>query len=54
MLEVDKPGTYEVAVFAYDPASGNTGVDKLYRHGVMAADVRRRTPSHAPGRCAMN
>jgi hypothetical protein len=28
VLEVEKPGVYEVVVFAYDPANGNTGVDK--------------------------
>ncbi len=27
-LTVSKNGTYEVIVFAYDPLSGNTGVDK--------------------------
>jgi len=27
-LQIDRPGTYEVIVFAYDPANGNTGVDK--------------------------
>lgn len=27
-LEVDQTGVYEVIVYAYDPANGNTGVDK--------------------------
>ncbi len=27
-LEVDRTGLYEVIVYAYDPANGNTGVDK--------------------------
>jgi hypothetical protein len=27
-LEVNEPGVYEVTVYAYDPADGNTGVDK--------------------------
>ena len=27
-LEVDRTGVYEVIVYAYDPANGNTGVDK--------------------------
>ncbi len=27
-LDVSKPGTYRVTVYAYDPANGNTGVDK--------------------------
>jgi hypothetical protein len=28
-LPVQAPGNYEVLVHAYDPATGNTGVDKL-------------------------
>lgn len=27
-IEIVEPGAYEVIVYAYDPASGNTGVDK--------------------------
>ena len=27
-LPVDKPGLYEITVFAYDPANGNTGLDR--------------------------
>jgi hypothetical protein len=27
-LEVDEPGAYEITVYAFDPANGNTGVDK--------------------------
>lgn len=27
-LEVNKPGVYEVTVFAFDPENGNTGIDK--------------------------
>lgn len=28
-LEVDQSGTYEVVVYAYDPSSGNTGLDRV-------------------------
>lgn len=28
-LTVDQPGTYEVTVYAYDAASGNTGLDRV-------------------------
>ncbi|WP_321393100.1 hypothetical protein [Emcibacter sp.] len=27
-LPIDKPGLYEVTVYAYDPSNGNTGLDK--------------------------
>ena len=27
-LTVDKPGTYEATIYAYDPKSGNTGLDR--------------------------
>ena len=27
-LQIEQTGAYEIAVFAYDPANGNTGVDK--------------------------
>jgi hypothetical protein len=27
-LNINKSGTYEITVYAYDPLSGNTGVDK--------------------------
>lgn len=27
-LQLDEPGAYEVAVYAYDPENGNTGLDK--------------------------
>jgi len=27
-LEIDAPGAYEVLVYAYDPANGNTGLDR--------------------------
>lgn len=27
-LDVDEPGAYEITVYAFDPANGNTGVDK--------------------------
>ena len=26
---VELPGVYDITVYAYDPASGNTGVDRL-------------------------
>jgi hypothetical protein len=33
---VELPGLYDITVYAYDPASGNTGVDHLtHRHGGM-------------------
>ena len=28
VAKIDRPGTYEVAVYAYDPATGNTGLDR--------------------------
>jgi hypothetical protein len=28
IVEVDKGGSYELTVYAYDPATGNTGLDK--------------------------
>lgn len=28
-LEVTAPGTYEVTLYAFDPANGNTGVDSV-------------------------
>ena len=28
VLEINEARTYEVVVFAYDPANGNTGLDK--------------------------
>ena len=28
-LEVSDPGEYEIFVYAYDPVTGNTGVDKV-------------------------
>jgi hypothetical protein len=28
-LAADKPGIYEITVYAYDPSNGNTGVDKV-------------------------
>jgi len=28
-LTADKPGVYEVTVYAYDPNNGNTGLDKV-------------------------
>lgn len=28
-LQVEEPGTYEATVYAYDPANGNTGLDKV-------------------------
>jgi hypothetical protein len=27
-VPVDAPGTYDVLVYAYDPANGNTGADR--------------------------
>ena len=27
-LPVEAPGTYDVLVYAYDPANGNTGLDR--------------------------
>jgi hypothetical protein len=27
-IDAAKPGTYEVQVWAYDPATGNTGLDR--------------------------
>ncbi len=27
-IQITQKGVYEVVVYAYDPASGNTGVDK--------------------------
>ena len=33
MLEVTAPGTYEVTLYAFDPANGNAGVDSV---GFMA------------------
>jgi hypothetical protein len=28
-LKVDSPGAYEIIVYAFDPLTGNTGVDKV-------------------------
>ena len=28
--DIQEPGVYEIVVYAYDPANGNTGLDKVY------------------------
>lgn len=38
-LEIDAPGSYEVLVYAYDPANGNTGLDRT-TFNVVAAPGR--------------